>query len=134
MANEISHNSRTGVTLYAIRFQENGNVFLTNGASDEDWGTGGRDADNYDVTMTEDVPGGHFVGNFDTSGNIVAGVYPVAVYLQVGGTPDDDDNVVAQGVMNWDGTNEINDSTLTLQLNGLTSSAFKRTNEYGPGE
>ena len=47
MANEITHNAVTGLTLYFCMFQQDGDVFLTGGASDEVWGTGGRDADDY---------------------------------------------------------------------------------------
>ena len=143
MANEIHHNHPTGATLYFCAFQLDGNVFLSGGASDEVWGTGGRDADDYDETMTEDGTGGHYVGTFDTS--IAAGVYHVTVFLQDGGSPADADRPLGQGVMYWDGSAEQNISTIigadgdTLetisdQLDGLTGSSFKQTNVYGPGE
>lgn len=116
MANEISHDSITGDTLYACRFQLDGNVFLSDGASDEAWGAGGNDADEYDVTMTEDGAGGHFVGSFDAGANIAAGVYQVAVYLQAGANPADTDSPVARGEMYWDGTAELNSFTLDTQI------------------
>lgn len=116
MANEIAHNAITGQTLYAVRWQLNGNVFLSDGASDEVWGTDGRDADDYDVTMTENAPDGHYIGNFDTSANISAGDYPVTVFIQAGGSPADSDLANAQGIMNWDGTAEINASTITEKI------------------
>ncbi len=116
MANEIFHNFLTGSTLYSTRFQLDGNVFLTSGASDEVWGAGGNDADNYDVTMTEDGSGGHYVGDFDTSGNIVAGVYRVTIFLQAGGSPADSDLAIAQGELYWDGTAELNSFTLNTQI------------------
>ncbi len=153
MANEIPHDFPTGKTLYATRFQLDGDVFLTDGASDETWGTGGRTAADYDVAMTEDGVGGHYVGDFDTSGNIAAGVYQVAVYFQAGGSPANSDVAIARGELYWDGTAEIDIFTLdttieddvigtdgdTLeslsdQLDGLTGSAFRSTNIYGPGE
>ena len=151
MANEIHHNHPTGATLYFCAFQLDGNVFLSGGASDEVWGTGGRDADDYDEIMTEDGIGGHYVGTFDTS--IAAGVYHVTVFLQDGGSPVDADRPLAQGVMYWDGTAELNQFTLNTQieddvigtdgdtleslsdqLDGLTSSSFKNTLIFGPGE
>lgn len=153
MSNELSYDHDSGATLYAARFQLDGDVFLTSGASDEVWGTGGRTAADYDVTMPEKGSSGHYVGDFDGSSNIAAESYPVTVYLQAGGSPADSDRPLGRGVMYWDGTAEINTFTLdttintdvigadgdTLkvlsdQLDGLTSSSFKTTNRYGPGE
>ncbi len=118
MANEIAHDHDLSAILYAIRFQLNGDVFLTNGASDEVWGTGGRDADDYDVTMTETTVGesGHYVGNFDTSANIAAGVYTVTVYLRAGASPANSDRPLGKGVMYWDGSAELNQFTLNTQI------------------
>ena len=104
MSNEIAHNFEPGETLYSCRFQLNGDVFLANGASDEVWGTAGRDADDYDVAMTEKGSSGHYVGNFDPSSNIAAGIYRVVVYRQAGGSPVDADVALAQGVGEWNGT------------------------------
>ena len=115
MANEIAHDHTTGSTLYFCAFQPDGNVFLTGGASDEVWGTDGRDADDYDEAMTEDGAGGHYVGDFDTS--IAAGVYQVAVYLQAGGSPADTDIALARGEIYWDGSAEINIFTLDTSIN-----------------
>ena len=113
--NEIVHDFTTGSTLYAARFQLGGDVFLTDGATDEVWGTGGRDADDYDVTMTESGSSGHYVGNFDTSGNIVLGIYEVTVYEQAGGSPADSDRAIARGEIYWSGVSEINPLTLSTQ-------------------
>ena len=107
--NEVHHNYTTGNTLYFCSFKDDGNVQLTGGATDEVWGTGGRDADDYDETMNEDGAGGHYVGSFVTSGG--AGVYQVAVYLQTGANPADTDTALAQGEIYWDGQKEVN--TLT---------------------
>ncbi len=104
MSNEIAHNHKSGETLYSCRFQLDGDVFLSSGASDETWGTAGRDADDYDVAMTENGSGGHYVGDFDSSGNISAGYYRITVYLQAGANPADSDVALAQGVGEWDGT------------------------------
>lgn len=128
MSDEIYHNYLTGSTLYACRFQLDGNVFITDGSSDEVWGAGASDADTYDVTMTEDGDGGHYVGDFDTSGNITtSGPYRVSVYLQVGGSPADSDPVLAQGEIFWGGTSEV--TVLTV-----SSEDSKVNNVYGPGE
>ena len=126
MSDEIFHNWETGATLYATRFQLDGNVFITDGSSDEIWGAGTNDADDYDVTMPEDGAGGHYVGDFDTSGNISAGIYRVTVFLQAGGSPADTDIPIAQGEMHWDGSAEITiESTL--------AKARLDANVYPPG-
>ncbi len=116
MSNEITHDATTGQTLYSVRWQLDSDVFLSNGASDEVWGTGGRDADDYDVAMSENSPDGHYVGDFDPNGNISAGVYLVAVFIQASGSPANSDLADARGVMYWDGTAEINSFTLNAQI------------------
>ena len=109
MSDELWHNHTTGQTLYAIRFQQDGDVFITSGASDEVWGAGGNDADDYDVTMTESTVGssGHYVGDFDASGNIVAGTYRICIYKQAGANPADTDLPIGQAEIYWNGTKEI---------------------------
>jgi hypothetical protein len=124
--NEIPHDHLTGSTLYATRFQPDGNVFVTDGSSDEAW----TDADLYDVTMTEDGVGGHYVGDFDTSGNITEGVYQVAVFLQEGGSPANSDFVIARGQISWDGTAEINGFTLDTSLTILSAQGSRVLNKY----
>lgn len=127
MANEVFHNYATGSTLYFCAFQLDGNVFLSGGASDEVWGAGGNDADDYDETMTEDGSGGHFVGTFDTS--IAAGTYRVTVYLQAGGSPADSDLAIAQGEIYWDGTAELNMKTLDTKIDDEVIGADGDTHE-----
>ena len=130
MADEVFHNHITSSTLYSTRFQLDGDVFLTDGASDETWGKDERDADSYDVTMPEDGLSGHYVGDFDTSANISAGVYRVTVFLQAGGSPADTDIPIAQGVMYWDGTAELNQFTLSDQMDVLSAQGSRVLNKY----
>ena len=124
--NELSFDTTSGGTLYAVRFQLDGNVFLTDGSADEVWST----ATDYDVTMTEDGVGGHYVGSFDASGNITVGVYPVAVYLQSGGSPANSDIVLGRGIMYWDGTEEENVATIGDQMNVLAALQGRVLNVY----
>lgn len=129
---EIHQNYITGSTLYFCVFQPDGNVFLTGGASDEVWGTGGRTAADYDETMAEDGVGGHYVGSFPAGQG--AGTYQVSVYLQTGGSPADSDSAIAQGEIYWDGTAEITIGTLDTSIDVLKGSTFRETIEYGVGE
>ena len=101
-ADEIHVDYDSGFTLYAARFQPDGNVFVTDGTSDEVWATAG----NYDVTMTENGTGGHYVGSFDTVPNIAAGTYKVTVFEQLGGSPADSDRAIYVGTIVWTGTAE----------------------------
>jgi len=112
MANELTHNSATGLNFYACRFQTDGDVFITDGSADEVWATGGHTADDYDVAMTEEASSGHYKADFDAGTNIGAGVYQVVIYLRVGANPADSDPPVAQGEIYWDGTAEINESVI----------------------
>lgn len=113
MAGEIVHDAEISLTLYACRFLLNGNAFLSNPATNEVWGTGGRDADDYDITVPETTVGesGHYEGDFADGGSIAAGDYYVTIYQQLGGSPANSDKRVARGMIHWDGTAEI---TLTI--------------------
>lgn len=113
---EIWCDTTTGLSLYACRFANTGEVLLTDGSDQESWGAGGNDADDYDVAMTEIGSSGHYVAHFDEAGNIAAGVYPVVVYLQAGANPADADTAIANGVVHWDGTAEINLYTILRRL------------------
>lgn len=117
------------------RFQKNGEVFLTDGSADETWGNDGRDADDYDVAMTEITKGagasGHYVGPFDLSGNIEAGTYQVAVYHQLGANPADSDPAIAQGELYWDGDAEINWNTIDTDITIIIQDLRRVKNVYG---
>ncbi len=109
-ADEIAVPYITGQTLYLCRFQPDGDVFLADGLSDEVWGTGGRDADDYDIPMTESGTSGMYVGSFDALTNIGSGKYRVFVFVQNGGSPADSDGPAlwyTPDGLNWSGTAEI---------------------------
>ncbi len=106
MPNEISWDSVPGWTLKGYRFLANGNVLLSNGASNEVWGTGGRGADDYDVPVPEIGVGlsGHYVGDFDPDDAIATGRYRVVIARMRGANPADSDLPgMAKGPINWNG-------------------------------
>lgn len=116
MSNEITHNATTGLTLYFCCFQQDGDVFLTGGASDEVWGTGGRTAADYDEAMVEEDACGHYKGSMTVA---VAGVYQIVVYLQAGANPANSDVAIAQGEIYWDGSAEINIFTIDTIIDAI---------------
>lgn len=97
--------------MYFCCFQQDGDVFLTGGASDEVWGTGGRTAADYDEAMTEEDSSGHYKGSM--AAGIGAGVYQIVVYLQAGAGPANADVALAQGEIYWDGSAEVNPYTIS---------------------
>lgn len=120
MANEIWHNYLTSKTLYAAVFRiSDGQVYLTNASGPEVWGAGGNDADDYDVAMTETNVGNsmHYIGTFLQA--FAAGVYRITIYQQAGVSPADSDTAIAQAEIHWDGTAEIDISTLDTTLDAI---------------
>jgi len=112
MANEITWDTVTGLTLNVYRFKTNDNVFLANPATDEVWGTDGRDASDYAVPMSESGTSGHYSVDFNDGGAIAAGVYRIVIALQAGVNPANDDRKIARGEIDWDGTAEITPSVI----------------------
>ncbi|MHC4507381.1 MAG: hypothetical protein ACYTAO_00295 [Planctomycetota bacterium] len=104
MANEIHVNYTSGNTLYAVVRNVAGAVWYVAGQIFEAWGTGGRTADDYDISLT-DKNGSRYVGDFDA--NIPAGRYSVQTFLQAGANPVDADNLVAAYEIMWSGTGEV---------------------------
>jgi hypothetical protein len=104
MANEIHVNYASGNTLYAVVRNAAGDVWYATGQVFEVWGTGGRTADNYDITLT-DKSGSQYVGSFDT--NIPAGRYSIQAFLQVGANPADSDTFIANEGIVWSGSGEV---------------------------
>ena len=97
MVYEYAFNTETGSTLYFVSFNAAGEAILSDGLTAEEWGTGGRDADSYDVPMTEIGSSGHYVGNSNVpaGNNVVA--QRICIYLQAGDNPADTDKPLAQG-------------------------------------
>ena len=117
MAEEVKHNFGTGKNLYFCRFLlSNSNVMLANPATNEVWGTGARDADDYDVAMSEEGGSGHYTGDFASGGAIGSGTYHIVVYNRATGVPIDSDAALAQGEIYWNGTTEETLQTILDKL------------------
>ncbi|OHB77101.1 MAG: hypothetical protein A2Z25_11860 [Planctomycetes bacterium RBG_16_55_9] len=104
MANEIHANYAPGNTLYAVVRNPAGDVWHVAAQTFEVWGTGGRNADDYDLSLV-DKSGSRYIGSFDT--NIPAGRYSVQVFLQAGANPADGDTLVAYSEILWSGTGVV---------------------------
>lgn len=104
MANEIHANYAAGNTLYAVVRNRVGDVWYIAGQNFEQWGTSGRTADDYDISLT-DKSGSRYVGDFDS--NIPTGRYSVQVFLQAGANPADGDTLVASDEILWSGTGKV---------------------------
>ncbi len=104
MANEIHVDYTSGNMLYAVVRNSVGEVWYPAGQAFESWGTSGRTADDYDISLT-DKSGGRYVGDFDV--NISAGGYSVQIFMQAGANPADVDNLVGGGEIVWSGTGEV---------------------------
>ncbi len=109
MANEIHADYASGNTLYAVVRNAAANVWYVAGQVFETWGTGGRTADDYDISLTG-KSGSRYVGSFDV--NIPAGRYSVQVFLQAGANPADGDSLVAGCEIVWSGTGRVTSDKL----------------------
>lgn len=111
MANEIWHSYDSASTLYALVYRpSDGYIYDVGDAAFEAVGTW-NDARVGECDIAMSTAGGSDIhlADFPT---VAAAVYLVQIRLRVGGSPDTDDPPIAQGFMNWDGTAEINASTL----------------------
>jgi hypothetical protein len=104
MANEIHADYASGNTLYAVVRNAAADVWYVAGQVFEAWGTGGRTADDYDISLT-DKSGSRYVGSFDD--NVPAGRYTVQVFRQAGANPANGDVLVASNEIVWSGTGRV---------------------------
>ena len=104
MSNEIQVDYASGNTLYAVVRNISGEVWYITGQVFETWGTDGRDADDYDIGLT-DKDGSRYVGDFD--GNIPAGRYSIQIFLQAGANPADGDTLISSDEVIWSGSGII---------------------------
>lgn len=104
MANEIQADYASGNTIYAVVRDVSGDVWYAAGEVFEVWGIDGRDADDYDISMT-DKSGSRYVGDFD--GNISPGRYSIQIFLQSGANPADGDTLISSDEILWSGSGKI---------------------------
>jgi len=104
MANEIHIDYASGNTLYAVIRDIAGDVWYVAGQIFETWGTAGRTADDYNMSLV-DKSGSRYVGDFNA--NIPAGRYFVQTFVQAGADPADGDTPVASEEIVWSGTGRI---------------------------
>ena len=104
MAFEIQADHASGNVLYAVIRNRSGKVWYPAGQVFEDWGAGGRTADDYGVAL-DDKDASRYVGDFD--GNIPAGSYYVQVFQQAGANPADTDTLVRSSGIVWTGAGEL---------------------------
>lgn len=104
MANEIHIDYASGNTIYFVVRNGAGQVWNPAAGLFEDWGTDGRNADDYDLSLA-DKGGSRYVGSFDA--NIAAGRYTTQAFLQAGANPADSDSLVASSRIIWRGSGEL---------------------------
>ena len=104
MANEIQADYASGNTLYAVVRNPAGQVWYVVGQDFDVWGTDSRDADDYDISLT-DKDGSRYIGDFD--GNISPGRYSIQIFLQAGANPADGDTLVGSDEIIWSGSGRI---------------------------
>lgn len=109
MANELHANYESGNILYAVIRSKDGKVWYPTGIVFESWGTDGREAEDYCVSLI-DKNGSLYVGDFEE--NIPTGRYYIQVFLQEGANPANDDSLIAYKEFNWSGTGEVTSDKL----------------------
>ncbi len=101
-ANEVRSYYESSLNLYFCVRNSSGQVWYVSGDTFEDWGTGGRDADDYDISLT-DKSGSLYLGDFDT--DISEGYYSIVIYQKAGANPADTDYALMYEEGYWDGSN-----------------------------
>jgi hypothetical protein len=116
LANEIWHSYEEGLTLYALIWRKTDDKIYDAVAGSGTFDTyTDADIDDYDVALTNHVDSDYYSADFPSG--IASGTYRIQIMRQVGGSIDADaDIAVAQGEFYWDGTTEIDLTTISAQV------------------
>lgn len=98
MANEIHIDYSSSSTIYVVIRNSAGQVWNPAGMVFENWGTNGRDASDYAMSLI-DKGGSRYVGDFDA--DIPTGRYSIQSFLQAGDEPEDDDTLIGVRAIIW---------------------------------
>jgi hypothetical protein len=97
----VYHYSGSPVLYGCLFVPSTGKVWCSGQAAFETWGTGSRDADDYDLTITH-RGGSLWTCDFPTGPG--AALYRFITYLQSGDSPANGDYPVARDVKRWTGS------------------------------
>lgn len=102
MANEIQLANNAGITVYALVRNQTGQVW--NGLSFVNYVT--ANLGTYAIPLTEQgTASGYYVGDFPP---VLADLYSIVAFRQLGGSPAETDLLIATGTFYWDGTKQTN--------------------------
>jgi len=122
MANEVFFSFAPGQTPYFIVFNRNGQAWnLSGGSAGAFENYTSANYVNYAISATQQGTGRIYEGNFPSS--IVAGIYSITAFNQIGGSPSESDAQVAVGDLNWNGS-------ATLPLSDMATSG--QVGQIGP--
>lgn len=105
--NDVSTAYQSGLTLYFIVLDGDGNVWAGSGVGFEPDDTSHWAL--YTQPMHEGAVPGNYLGTFPTT--IGHGIYSLIGYKQVGASPSPSDEQILLGGMDWNGTEEATNGT-----------------------
>jgi hypothetical protein len=120
MANEIWKSYDEAYTLYALIWRQTDDKVYDAAAGSDTFDTY-TDADiaDYSIALENIVDSDYHSVDFPS--DISAGIYRVQVFHQIGGAEDaDDDIVIGEGEIYWDGDKELNEYTITIAFDNIT--------------
>lgn len=125
MSGEIQIVSATGLTLYALVFNQSAQIWNTSSLAFESW-TDGSIA-HYIISMSEKGTSGVYAGNFPA---LSAAIYGVVIKQQAGGSPAANDSFLGSGDILWKGSAvfDLNADLVLANLSKIASNSTPVTN------